>query len=390
MLGGPDLLRPAGRAAAGGHDAMRRVAVAFLVAGGLAAAAGTLVPDSDTGDHGGRLVLSAVCLGLALVLGFWRPPAPVLPCLPTVGILLVGVAVAIAEPLASTPAYYLMPILASAYFGSARRIAIDLCVCAVTLAAVLALWVAPEARSAIFIGTMIPAVCVALVVSGLKRRLDAHVGGLRRLADTDALTGALNHGAFGYALDLTLERYHATGRGAALLLIDVDHFKSVNDRFGHQEGDRMLRLVSGLLAEHKRRDDMLGRVGGEEFALLLPGADSAAARQVGERIRCALRVATAAAPASLTLSMGIAALSPALDTSHALLRAADRALYAAKDQGRDRAVVVEHAVAFLPGHHSPAAAAATGGASSSSSGTPLAWSARNESFDVFSSSRLTR
>jgi diguanylate cyclase (GGDEF)-like protein len=340
-----DLLRPAGRAAAGGQHAMRRVATAFLVAGGLAAIAGTLVPDPDTSDHRGLLVLAATCLGFAALLAVWRPPGPVLRSLPALGIVLVGAAVAVAEPLASTPTYYLMPILASASFGSARRLAVDLCLCAATLAAVLALWVEPVVRTAVFIGTMIPAVCVAIVVSRLKRRLDAHVDDLRNLADTDPLTGALNHGAFGDALDRTLERYHDTGRGAALLLIDVDHFKSVNDRFGHQEGDRMLRLVSDLLAEHKRRDDVLGRVGGEEFALLLPEADPVAARRVAERIRAALRGATASAPASLTLSVGIAALSPAVDTSHALLHAADRALYAAKDRGRDRAVVLDHPLA---------------------------------------------
>jgi diguanylate cyclase (GGDEF)-like protein len=346
MSPGTDLLRPAGRAAAAaGPYQMRRVATAFLIAGGLAAFAGTLVPDPDTSDHVGLLALAATCLGLAALLAVWCPPGPVLRSLPTLGIVLVGVAVAVAEPLASTPTYYLMPILASAYFGSARRLVVDLCVCAATLAAVLALWVAPDARTAIFIGTMIPAVCVAIVVSRLKRRLDAHVDDLRNLADTDPLTGALNHGAFGDALDRTLERYHDTGRGAALLLIDVDHFKSVNDRFGHQEGDRMLRLVSDLLAEHKRRDDMLGRVGGEEFALLLPEADSVAAHRVAERIRAALRGATASAPVSLTLSVGIAVASPAVDSSHALLHAADRALYAAKDRGRDQAVVLDHPLA---------------------------------------------
>ena len=74
-----------------------------------------------------------------------------------------------------------------------------------------------------------------------------------------------------------------------LLLFDIDHFKSVNDRFGHQEGDRMLRLVSDLLVAHKRRDDALGRVGGEEFALLLLDADAGTAQLVAERVRGALR-----------------------------------------------------------------------------------------------------
>jgi diguanylate cyclase (GGDEF)-like protein len=346
MRGSDRLLRPWGGDVGAGDTGIRRVAIAFLTAGGLAAVAGTLVPDPDTSDHGPLLVVAATCLVLAALLGAWRrPPALLLAHVPTIGILMVSVAVAIATPLASTPTYYLLPILASAYFNSTRRLVADLGVFVGSLSVVLALWVEPEARMAGFIGTVIPAVCVAFVVSGLKRRLDAKVDGLRNRADTDPLTGALNHGAFGDALDRALGSYRATGRGAALLLIDVDHFKSVNDRFGHQEGDRMLRLVSDLLGEHKRRDDVLGRVGGEEFALLLPDADAAVAQRVADRIRTALRTATESTRASLTLSVGIAGLSPAVDSSHALLHAADRALYAAKDRGRDQAVVLDHAVA---------------------------------------------
>jgi len=325
---------------------VRRVAIAFLVAGGLAAIAGTLVPDPDPSDHRALLWLGSACLALAAGLVAWRrPPATVLAYVPTAGLLLAGWAVAVAQPLASTPTYYLMPILASAYFGTVRRLAVDLVVCAGSLAAVLALWVEPSARTAVWIGTVIPAVCVALVVAGLKRRLDSQVDGLRSLADTDPLSGLLNHGAFGGALDRTLEHHLATGRGATLLLLDIDHFKTVNDRFGHQEGDRMLRLVSDVLTVHKRRDDLLGRVGGEEFALLLPDADPAAARRVAERIRDAVRAATETTPASLTLSVGIAALSPSVSSSHALLHAADRALYVAKDRGRDQAVTIDHAAA---------------------------------------------
>jgi diguanylate cyclase (GGDEF)-like protein len=342
--GSDRLLRPAGIAPVPGDVGLRRVAIAFLTAGGLAAIAGTVVPDPDPSDHGALSILAVACLGLAAPLGGWRrPPARLIACLPTLGLLLVGVAVATARPLASTPTYYLLPILASAYFGSPRRLVLDLCVCAGSLAAVLALWGEPAARTAVWIGTVIPAFCVALVVAGLRQRLDAKVDSLRYLADTDPLTGALNHGAFAGALDIALDRYHQTDRGAALLLVDVDHFKRVNDRFGHQEGDRMLRLVSDLLAAHKRRDDVLGRVGGEEFALLLPDADLTDARGVAERIRAALRAATEETPAALTLSVGIAILSPAVDSSHALLHAADRALYEAKERGRDRAVVIEPA-----------------------------------------------
>ena len=102
----------------------------------------------------------------------------------------------------------------------------------------------------------------------------------------------------------------------------------------------MLRLVSEVLVAHKRRDDALGRIGGEEFALLLHDADTGAGRLVADRIRGALRAATAVTPATLTLSVGIAERSDEVASSHALLRAADRALYVAKARGRDQAALL--------------------------------------------------
>jgi diguanylate cyclase (GGDEF)-like protein len=93
-----------------------------------------------------------------------------------------------------------------------------------------------------------------------------------------------------------------------------------------------------VLATHRRRGDLLGRVGGEEFALLLPEAGRQEARGVAERVRVAVREATAVGPCPLTVSIGIATSSPALATTDALMHAADRALYAAKARGRDRSV----------------------------------------------------
>ncbi len=316
---------------------MRRVAIAFFAAGGLSALARTYAPDPDPSDHGALLFLALVCLVGTLALVAWRrPPEALLRCLPEVGVLLVSAGVAVSTPLASATTYYLLPLVASAYFSSTRRLVADLVLFAVSLTVVLALWVEPGVRVAIFAGTAIPALFAATVVAGLKQRLDAHVDDLRELASTDPLTGMLNHGAFGVAL----ERACAAEAPATLLLFDIDHFKTVNDRFGHQEGDRMLQLVSDLLVRHKRRDDALGRLGGEEFGLLLVEADAGIAQLVAERVRAALRAATSLTPASLTLSVGIAERSDSVASSHALLEAADRALYLAKDRGRDQAVLM--------------------------------------------------
>ncbi len=183
-------------------EGMRRVALAFLCAGALAALAGTLVPDPDSSDHGALLGLAAACSALVLTLAVWRrPPVAVMAWLPAIGLVLAGIAVAVAKPLASTPTYALLPILASAYYGSPRRLAVELSAYVAGLAVVLAVWGEPGVRLAVYIGTVIPAVCVAVVVALLKRRVDEHVKGLHDIADTDALTGLLNHGAFGAALD---------------------------------------------------------------------------------------------------------------------------------------------------------------------------------------------
>ena len=326
---------PSGDHASGG---MRRVAIAFLVAGALAALAGTVAPDSDPSDHAALGALAATAAVLAAGLAAWREPPPdLLAWLPTLGIVLVGVAVASARPLAATPTYYLLPVLASAYFSSRRRLLVDMAAFAGSLALVLALWAEPDVRVAIFPETVIPAVCVALVVGGLRRRLDARVE-LHRLAATDSLTGVLNHGAFRTAFDQRFAQTQQGGTELSLLLLDIDHFKRVNDTLGHQEGDRLLKVVGEALAAEKRRDDVLGRVGGEEFALLLASAGVDAANLVAERIRAALRAATDGDRAPLTVSVGIAARTSAVGSPEALLEAADAALYAAKAAGRDRAV----------------------------------------------------
>ncbi len=327
---------------------MRRVSIVFLVAGALAAFAGTLVPDPDTSDHPGLLILSATCALLAAILTIWRrPPAAVLASVPAMGLLINCAAVAVARPIAMTPTYALLALLAAAYFGTPRRVAFELAGYGIALGVVLAVWCEPEVRTAVWIGSMIPATCVTVVVVTLKRRLDEHVAGLRDLASTDALTGLLNHGAFGAALERGLHASRDSGERAALQLLDIDHFKPVNDRFGHQQGDQTLRLVGGVLAGHKRRGDLLGRLGGDEFGLLLSDADVDVAHRVADRIRDAVRDATAGTRCPLTVSIGIAGMAGHTGSAEELLAAADRALYSAKAHGRDRAMALQglHAVA---------------------------------------------
>jgi len=154
-------------------------------------------------------------------------------------------------------------------------------------------------------------------------------------ARTDGLTGLLNHRAFHERLETELARATRTGCRLSVVLLDLDHFKAVNDTHGHAEGDRVLRGVSDRLAEAVRADDTVARLGGEEFAVIVAGAGSTEGLEAAERMREAVaRVAVGGD--SLSASAGVASWPSEGETREQLLEAADGALYAAKHAGRDR------------------------------------------------------
>jgi diguanylate cyclase (GGDEF)-like protein len=159
---------------------------------------------------------------------------------------------------------------------------------------------------------------------------------LEQLSLSDALTGLGNRRAFDQALLAEIERGARAGMPLGLVMLDVDHFKRFNDRHGHQAGDDALIAVAGALRGAARAGDHACRVGGEEFALLLPGADAAAAAIVAERVRASVAASPTAAGA-VTVSVGVASGAPGTAGAE-LVRAADARLYAAKEAGRDRVV----------------------------------------------------
>jgi diguanylate cyclase (GGDEF)-like protein/PAS domain S-box-containing protein len=178
-----------------------------------------------------------------------------------------------------------------------------------------------------------------------RKRMNAE---LLVLATTDFLTGLPNRREFMGQLERELARLQrSVGDCAAVLMLDIDHFKTINDRYGHATGDAVLRHMAGLMRAGQRKIDTMGRVGGEEFAVLLPGADKVAAAAYAER----LRQKVADTPLTMeggeeiriTVSIGIAALSPGDATADAALIRADKALYGAKEAGRNRVVELYHA-----------------------------------------------
>lgn len=169
-------------------------------------------------------------------------------------------------------------------------------------------------------------------------------------ANRDFLTGAWSRRAFWEVAAREIERARRSHRGLTLLTMDVDHFKRINDSYGHGEGDEVLKEMVLAVERRMRSTDYFGRIGGEEFAILMPDTDLDHARMVAERLREGLAhdqaasraLHAAAVPRQYTLSMGVAALR-ATDTFHDLMQRADDALYRAKQAGRDR-VACETAV----------------------------------------------
>jgi diguanylate cyclase (GGDEF)-like protein/PAS domain S-box-containing protein len=163
---------------------------------------------------------------------------------------------------------------------------------------------------------------------------------LVHLAATDPLTGLANRRHFLDQMALALARQQRHDTVTALLMLDLDWFKKVNDRYGHATGDEVLRHVAAVMTTSLRRIDLLGRLGGEEFAILLPDTEADGAHEFAERLRqrvTAQPARTESGEIRVTLSIGVTPFSPQDGDIDAILARADRALYRAKENGRDRA-----------------------------------------------------
>jgi diguanylate cyclase (GGDEF)-like protein len=185
-----------------------------------------------------------------------------------------------------------------------------------------------------------------------EQRLETANARLTELSATDGLTGIGNRRAFDATLQAEWGRAARDATDLALLVIDVDHFKSFNDRYGHPAGDDCLRLIAEVTGRVLRRPpDFAARFGGEEFVALLPGTDESNAREAAERVR--LAVLNASVPHEgnpvgiVTVSIGAASMAPRPgDMAQALIGLADRALYSAKQTGRNRVRAVSESMAL--------------------------------------------
>lgn len=326
------------------HRLLRFVGALGYAAGGLMLVLLLAMPDPDVSDHVALVGLAAIgfCAGLLR----WHAPegdsvglarAANLAC-----IAYIAVIVAVSRPVGPAAFLLLLPVLSTAYVLGRR----DLLLAASTMTATLAIALAvnPVVGDDLLL-QLVPS-CGAITLAGLllvalRERVDLLIGDLERTASTDGLTGLSNRAAWHRAFETEIERARRTGLPLSIAVFDLDRFKAINDCLGHAEGDKALIRFSTLLATECRSFDVPGRLGGEEFGLLLVGATADGARIFAERLRRRLELVTTHDLTPFTVSTGVAELGVHADDPDAMMLAADRALYRAKAEGRDRVVVAE-------------------------------------------------
>ncbi len=179
----------------------------------------------------------------------------------------------------------------------------------------------------------------------LRQKIDQ----LRADADLDSLTGLANRRRFRVALAREVERWRRYRVPCALLMIDIDHLKSINDRFGHPAGDVVIRQIAQTLKEVSRDNDTAARLGGEEFGLLLAGVDLERAAAAANRLRAVLGTKRVEGVGTVTVSIGVAGCPESATSERTMYAASDRALYVSKNSGRDRVSVAPPLQEKLPG-----------------------------------------
>jgi diguanylate cyclase (GGDEF)-like protein/putative nucleotidyltransferase with HDIG domain len=318
-----------------------KVLSGLYAAGATLAALTVALPHPPDQSKLGLLAIVANAYTIAAVLQ-WRArrlPAWTLPLTLAWGsTLITGVAYFSGESPSPLVFFYLWIFLYASYFLTRRGAALQIGYVGVAYGALLL--ARPPANGAVAwwlvgMGTLLVA---AALITAMRVRVELLISKLYGAARTDPLTALSNRRGFRELLDLDLERARRGEAEMTVLVGDLDRFKEVNDHSGHQVGDAALQRVARVFSEHKRQIDSAARVGGEEFALILPDTGQDGAFVLAERLRCALCDEFAEDSVPITISFGLATYPLHGETAASLLRAADEALYAAKDSGRNRTV----------------------------------------------------
>lgn len=266
-----------------------------------------------------------------------RLPRRAIALLGPLGVALIAYALSTSPGPGDGAVLYALPVFwTTFFFGRRGAAAILVCVAAGHAMTLLEL-PAVDSYPGRWLDVMVSVSGVALVVLVLERRNELLMARLAGEARTDPLTGLLNRRGFDEHATRELAHLGRDGRSIALVTFDIDHFKLINDQWGHVVGDRVLVHVARVLTRESRVIDVAARLGGEEFAVLMPGGDQAGAEAFAERVRRALAATECSDVPEVRVSAGIAASVAPLDVQ-TMLERVDRALYAAKRGGRDRTV----------------------------------------------------
>jgi diguanylate cyclase (GGDEF)-like protein/putative nucleotidyltransferase with HDIG domain len=332
-----------------------KVLATLFAAGATLSALTMILPHPARANQLGLLVIVASAYLTAVIL-YTRAttlPAWVLQTTLAWGsTLITGVAYFSGEVPSPLVFFYLWVFLYASYFFSHRQTAVQILYVGLAYGVLLAT-TAPA--SAIPTWWLVG----AMVIMVMRSRVELLIVRLYDAARTDALTKLTNRRGFREQLDLELERARRHGSEMTLLLGDLDDFKDVNDLRGHHVGDLALQRTARLLSEDKRLTDTAARVGGEEFALILPDTGHEEAFALAEHLRIDLREAFAKDPTPLTISFGLSIYPEHAETAASLIHAADQALYTAKESGRNR--TVRHSQALRAELRTPSDARDIGG-----------------------------
>lgn len=325
----------------GKHELVRSLGCLYL-AGAALGLASLLTGASPTANVPALGVVVAVAAGAgALLLLFGaRLPHAVLSASVVLATAIVSTAVVLDGHSDSVyGSLYVWVVVEAWCFLTRREALVHFSLAAVAYASALIVLDGAGVPAQRWILTIGVALVAGVLVSLLRDRIVVLLDRLSEAARTDPLTHLPNRRAFNERFEVQLNRARERGTPLTVVIGDLDGFKLVNDRLGHHAGDEALCRLSRELETWKRRGDFAARLGGEEFALLLPSTDEREALPVVERIRSAVRDAFGGFPEPLTISFGIAAFPVHGDDAPAVLRAADQALYGAKELGRDRTVL---------------------------------------------------
>ena len=320
-----DLGREAPESVAGASGAGTGFEVSLMARalGGLYAAGGTLalltvlLPHSAAANEGGLLAIVAnayVVSGALIRLSKRVPPWLLRLALAWGSTLITGVVYFSAARPSPLIFFYLWIFLFSSYFFTRAQAAAQIAYVGVAYGAVLALR-PPSGAVAWWTVGMGTLLVTSVLIWTMRDRAETLIARLYDAARTDPLTKLLNRRGFRELLDLELERARRGELAMTVLAGDIDHFKEVNDRLGHQVGDAALVRIAHVLESAKRRIDAAARVGGEEFALILPNTNQSEALTVAERLRCALLDEFSSDAVPITISFGIATFRDHAETA---------------------------------------------------------------------------